>query len=72
MHTRDMNTAAITLSQTASRIAVIVNGQTLGTVKDGGQIVKNADRILKAAKVLRATGYSLGEDGVLVASGVVL
>jgi len=59
-----MNTATITLSQTATDINVIVNGETIATVKDGGNLITRTDRHLKAARIYRSSGYTLTADGM--------
>jgi hypothetical protein len=64
-----MNVTQIALAKTGGRVSVSANGVILGTVKDGGHIVRNAEKILKANGILRATGYSL-QDGNLIANGV--
>jgi len=62
----------VTLSPVAGRVAVTANGRQLGTVKDGGQIIRNAERILRAAGIVRTAGYDLDADRNLVAPAVVL
>lgn len=66
------NTAAITvtLSPEAGRIAVRFEGELLGTVKDGGHIIRNAERVLKAAGIIRTTGYDLDADRNLTATAI--
>lgn len=68
------NTAAgsltATLSPEAGRIAVRFEGELLGTVKDGGHIIRNAERVLKAAGVIRTTAYTLDDDRNLVATAI--
>ena len=61
--------ARIALGPSNGRVSVSSNGVVLGTVKNGGEIVKNAEKILRAHRILRATGYSL-QEGMLVALGV--
>ena len=64
-----MNTTThtVTLTDTNNgRVAVACNGETLGTVKNGGNIVRNADRILTKAGFFRSEGYR-AIDGVLTA-----
>ena len=68
----ETTTAAVTriaLAKSNDRVSVTANGVILGTVKNGGDFVRNAEKILKANGVLRATGYRL-QDGDLVADGV--
>ena len=69
METRTATLTQIALAKVDGRVRVTANGVTLGTVKNGGNFVQNAEKILKAHGVLRATGYRL-QDGDLVADGV--
>jgi hypothetical protein len=62
----------VTLSRVAGRVAVTAAGRNLGTVKDGGQIVRNAERILRAAGIVRTGGYDLDAERNMVAPAVVL
>lgn len=62
-------TATITLAQSMDRVAVIVNGDVIGSVKDGGHIVRNADRMLTLNGFRRLSGYSLNADRQLTATG---
>lgn len=50
------------------RLDVIAGDTRIGTVMDGGQIVRNAERVLKANGYLRSTGYDLDADRRLVAT----
>ena len=69
METTAAAVTRIALAKSNGRVSVSANGVALGTVKNGGDIVRNAEKILKAHDILRATGYSL-QDGALVAGGV--
>lgn len=66
-----MNTATITLSKTAARVAVIVNGETIATVKDGLGLMERTEHHLRANRIYRSTGYEATEAG-LIATGTVL
>jgi hypothetical protein len=61
-----MNTGTAALKSIATGIEVSYNGQALGVIKDGDNLVKRAERVLRSAKVFRFGGYSIRE-GVLVA-----
>ena len=70
MNTTTAAPLTVTLSAEAGRVAVRFEGELLGTVKDGGHIVRNAERVIKAAGVIRTTGYNLDEDRNLVATAI--
>jgi hypothetical protein len=61
-------TTTITLSKTGSLVTVTANGETIATVKDGGNLIGRTDRHLTAAKIHRATGYTVTDAG-MVATG---
>lgn len=63
-------TATITLAQGLDRVAVIVDGEVLGSVKDGGHIVRNVDRFLSNNGIRRVSAYSLNADRQLTALGI--
>lgn len=50
------------------RLDVIAGETRVGSVKDGGHIVANAERVLRANGYLRSTGYDLDADRRLVAT----
>lgn len=50
------------------RLDIIAGETRIGSVKDGGQIVRNAEVVLKANGYLRSTGYDLDADRRLVAT----
>lgn len=62
----------VTLSLVAGRVAVTANGRQLGTVKNSGRIIANAERILRAAGIVRTDGYGTDADRNMVAPAVVL
>ena len=61
-------TTTITLTKTGSLVTVTANGETIATVKDGGNLIGRTDRHLAAAKIHRATGYAATDAG-MVATG---
>lgn len=69
METKTATLTQIALAKSNERVSVTANGVILGTVKNGGNFVRNAEKILKAHGILRATGYRL-QDGSFVADGV--
>ena len=71
MNTTQTSTT-VTLSLIAGRVTVSAGGRQLGTVKDGGQIVKNAERILRAAGIVRTEGYAVDADRNMTAPAVIL
>lgn len=52
----------------AGRLDIIAGDTRVGSVKDGGHIVTNADRVLRANGYLRSTSYDLDADRRLVAT----
>jgi len=52
--------ATVTLpAPIAGRVAVIVDGEQVGTVKDGGHLVRNVDALLRRNGVLRTGAWEL-------------
>lgn len=70
MDTNTTENLTVTLAPLDGRVGVTAGDELLGTVKDGGQIVRNAEKLLRAAKVFRTTGYDLNADRALVAAAV--
>lgn len=64
-------TRTVVLAPADGRVAVILDGQVLGSVKDGGNIVRNADRVLSDHGARRMSGYSLNADRHLTATAYV-
>lgn len=61
----------VTLAPHASgRLGVRIDDELVGTIKDGGRIIRNADALLREAHVYRSAGYVLNEDNELVASAL--
>lgn len=52
-------TSTVSLSTVAGRVEIRVNDAVLTTTKDGGNLIQRVDRILKANKVYRESGYSV-------------
>ena len=72
-NTATVDTVAVTLAPStlvAGRIEVLIDGELAGTVKDGGHIIRNADAVLRAARVYRSAGYDLDAAGNLAAAAV--
>jgi hypothetical protein len=69
-----MNTATATSTVTitpvalgpwqVARLEIRINGEILCTTKDGGNLVQRVDRILKANKVYRESGFTTVEGSL--------
>lgn len=68
--TKTLDTKTLVLSQDGGRVAVTVDGNVLGTVKDGGHIVRNVDRVLRNHDILRTSAYSVNAAGELTATAI--
>lgn len=67
------DTVTVTLAPSAhvaGRLEVLVDAELAGTVKDGGHIIRNADRVLRLARVYRSAGYDLDAAGNLTARAI--
>lgn len=57
-------TSTVTITPAAGRIEIRLNGEVLATAKDGGNLVQRVDRMLKANKVYRESGYCTVEGSL--------